>query len=559
MLRSTGSLSRRALFTCMLAAVTITAAGAATYHRLAVTQSAGGGSGGATEFLQSSATGGAVQGEVATSAYKSLPDPFGLFGFYHGSSSSTFGIGTLGISSTGYGVAGAGEGSSPAILAVANGTGPALEAVTTMASNSSPAIDVEDTNGASADGIDADIGPGSTATHGAVAAVSGLDIANQANQNGGILGLTQGDAFGVLGIVTPDGNGGPSGQAGVIGESTGLTTGSGIEGNPSESATSAAVGVVGVSSSGVGVAGRSSVGSGFKTDQRNTASPAPTVNSRDGILASAQNGAGVYAYSFQDPAIAAEMGCNVAIQSPTENGQNCSGLFIQMDGTAGYPILTYEPGSTQTCPNPKYPFFVNGAGDILLCGSTSTGEVYQRNSNPASDAVAYAAKQTESTVEDFGSAQLVNGSATVPLAADFRETIDADSAYMVFATPHGDSRGLYLASQSHNGFVIRESQGGHSTMAFDYRIVARPYGRRLARLPEESQVGAERPGGSSVQRTSYAQLIAAAHTRDRVRVALHNNSSTSKLHPMHPRRYVPRPIPASFARALKRLDSAATQ
>jgi hypothetical protein len=96
----------------------------------------------------------------------------------------------------------------------------------------------------------------------------------------------------------------------------------------------------------------------------------------------------------------------------------------------------------------------------------------------------YAVQQSEATVEDVGTAELVNGYAAVPIAADFRDTIDLSQRYEVFVTPAGDNRGLYVASRTPAGFVVREAQGGRSTLSFDYRIVARPYGKHLSRLPQ---------------------------------------------------------------------------
>lgn len=44
-------------------------------------------------------------------------------------------------------------------------------------------------------------------------------------------------------------------------------------------------------------------------------------------------------------------------------------------------------------------------------------------------------------------------------------------------------RGLYVTRKSPSGFAVRESQGSHTTLAFGYRIVAKPFGDRSARLP----------------------------------------------------------------------------
>jgi hypothetical protein len=86
-------------------------------------------------------------------------------------------------------------------------------------------------------------------------------------------------------------------------------------------------------------------------------------------------------------------------------------------------------------------------------------------------------------MEDVGEAQLVNGQAVVPLERTFASTIDTSRPYLVFITPEGDSRGLYVSTRSLAGFVVRESMNGHSNVAFQYRIVAHPYEDASARLP----------------------------------------------------------------------------
>jgi hypothetical protein len=534
---------RQALLAAALAAVTITGAGAATYHRLAVTQSAGGGSEGATEFLQTSNTGGAVQGEVNGSAYTGLPYPFGLFGFYH-ASTSTFGIGTLGISTTGNGVYGAASGSNAAILAYGEGTGPALQAVTTQAGNTSPLIYAVPAPSANADGIAAAIDGNSE--NGNVA-VSGGDNAEQAIGNAGVYGFSRGDSFGVAGIAYV--GSGVYQLDGVYGSTQNNASGTSVEGY-----SDGGTGVLGTSTSGSSINAFSDGASAGVFTQTGLASPAPNINLEDGMYASAQNGAGLFAISMQDPAIAAEMGCNEYINPATDVGQNCSGLFVTEDGTNGYPLEVYQPSSTiskQSCPSPLYPFYVDSGGNIFQCGVTISSNVYQRSSNPGSDAVTYAPKQTESTVEDFGTAQLVNGSASVALAPDFKKTIDARSPYMVFTMPHGDSRRLYLASQSQTGFVIRESRGGRSTVTFDYRIVARPFGNRLARLPHESQIIAHRPIGRPSQITSYAQIAAASQAHDRALFAASERLAMAQRLAVRRRLYGPPQLPANFARALK--------
>jgi hypothetical protein len=42
---------------------------------------------------------------------------------------------------------------------------------------------------------------------------------------------------------------------------------------------------------------------------------------------------------------------------------------------------------------------------------------------------------------------------------------------------------LYVSQRTPSGFFVRENELGHSTVAFDYRIVGRPYGVAIQHLP----------------------------------------------------------------------------
>jgi hypothetical protein len=86
-------------------------------------------------------------------------------------------------------------------------------------------------------------------------------------------------------------------------------------------------------------------------------------------------------------------------------------------------------------------------------------------------------------MEDVGEARLVNGRAYVRLDTAFSSTIDHQTNYLVFLTPEGDSRGLFVTNRTIGGFEVGENQGGRSTLAFSYRIVAKPYGDNAPRLP----------------------------------------------------------------------------
>jgi len=73
--------------------------------------------------------------------------------------------------------------------------------------------------------------------------------------------------------------------------------------------------------------------------------------------------------------------------------------------------------------------------------------------------------------EDFGSAQLSNGSVVVALDPDFIETVNTSTHYMVIPVPNGECKGLYVTHKTPVSFEVRELGGGTSNIEFDYRIV----------------------------------------------------------------------------------------
>jgi hypothetical protein len=104
------------------------------------------------------------------------------------------------------------------------------------------------------------------------------------------------------------------------------------------------------------------------------------------------------------------------------------------------------------------------------------------------------------TMEDTGTDRLVNGEAAVRFDSAFASTIDARRGYQVFLTPNGETRGwLYVAAKYERGFIVREGLHGHSSVAFDYRVVAHPLGSSDQRLP--AYIPPRRPNLPHLQRT----------------------------------------------------------
>jgi hypothetical protein len=105
----------------------------------------------------------------------------------------------------------------------------------------------------------------------------------------------------------------------------------------------------------------------------------------------------------------------------------------------------------------------------------------------------YAAETSTPTIEDFGEGQIVSGDGYVALDRSFVNVIEQRPNYLVFITPEGDNRGLYVTNKTLKGFTVRESQGGRSTLAFSYRIVAKRYGENSPRLPMVELKTEQRP------------------------------------------------------------------
>ncbi|MHB8218597.1 MAG: hypothetical protein ACYDDS_21200 [Candidatus Sulfotelmatobacter sp.] len=84
-----------------------------------------------------------------------------------------------------------------------------------------------------------------------------------------------------------------------------------------------------------------------------------------------------------------------------------------------------------------------------------------------------AVQSPEAWFEDAGSGQLSGGRAVVNIESVFGQTINTGVEYHVFLTPNGDCKGLYVAEKSGTSFVVKELGGGTSSIAFDYRIMAK--------------------------------------------------------------------------------------
>jgi len=147
------------------------------------------------------------------------------------------------------------------------------------------------------------------------------------------------------------------------------------------------------------------------------------------------------------------------------------------DGTDYGPVLYAQGGSGGYCE-------IDGAANFS-CTGTKSAVVPLKDG--ARKVALYAVEAPENWFEDFGSGQLSNGVARILLEPTYAQTVNTGMEYHVFLTPNGESEGLYVTNKAAQGFEVHESHGGHSNIAFDYRIVAKRKGYESIRLADKTK------------------------------------------------------------------------
>jgi hypothetical protein len=195
-----------------------------------------------------------------------------------------------------------------------------------------------------------------------------------------------------------------------------------------------------------------------------------TVDSGGNVYATGElNSSGIFSFSAENE-VTAETTDSTDL-APAFEAQTYGGpMFNGFNDATSTSVFNVDASGNETI-----------TGQITTAGICSSGCV---NRGPQQKrVVSYAPRESQPTMEDFGEAQLVNGEAQVALDPSFANVIDRSASYLVFTTPEGDNRGLYVSQRTPSGFIVREAQGGRSTIGFMYRIVAKPFGDHSVRLP----------------------------------------------------------------------------
>jgi hypothetical protein len=346
-----------------------------------------------------------------------------------------------------------------------------------------------------------DIGPGSVATVGdAVFPEPGTGPGSTATT--GVYGLAP-DGNGVIGQTSVQHgsfNNSVSGYAGVVGLDS--TSNNGHNAGVIGQTTNGAYGVEGISSTGA----RGGVEA--------------LADNGDGLDAFSTSGIGVTAGSVNDVALEATGQFADAIHASTNGNFGvrsfgaAAGVFGDSSNTGVIGVGTDYGVIAQSGAAGAKPFAVENEGGTTLIYADDSGNLYVHGTvhsfvgtRDGNVGQTFEPKSTMQTLEDFGSGSIVEGTGSVALDPSFARMIDG-SGYEVFLTPQGDNRGLYIAKKTATSFVVRESQGGRSTLAFDYRIVARQYGHAAERSSIATTAAAF--GEPRVPVPSAAQRVAAA-------------------------------------------------
>jgi hypothetical protein len=168
-----------------------------------------------------------------------------------------------------------------------------------------------------------------------------------------------------------------------------------------------------------------------------------------------------------------------------------AGLFFNNDSDSFSSVTTLEALNFGS--NPTSQVF-SAAGVDGGCNVDASGDLNCNGSvigvvpvDGGSRKVAlYAIQGPENWFEDAGSGQLSNGSARIDLDPTFAQTVNTEIDYKVFPVPNGDCKGLYITQKTQTSFEVHELGGGTSSVAFDYRIMAKRKGYENVRLADKT-------------------------------------------------------------------------
>lgn len=101
-------------------------------------------------------------------------------------------------------------------------------------------------------------------------------------------------------------------------------------------------------------------------------------------------------------------------------------------------------------------------------GKVISNEDYIVISGEENKVVSYASTALQPEISSKGLAKLINGQANVAFDKSFSQLIDNSKPIIVTCTPMGETKGIFLAEVTSEGFKIKENQNGNSSVSFTW-------------------------------------------------------------------------------------------
>lgn len=332
---------------------------------------------------------------------------------------------------------------------------------------------------------------------------SGAGVSGTSAKGFGVMGKTTSGTAAVYGTTSTT----SFLDAAVFGKAT--NNANGVEGSSVNNSgvygtTTNGIGVEGISNNATGVYGQGTIGLYASSPLGGTSAIYALGASTDGAQIYSDSTRGIYAQNGcggaclnSSPTIeAVSDGAGEGVQSFT-SGQLAgrfenNGGSPQGDGVEIYGqyigLISRAPAGGGTYPyvatdlNNNDLFYIDGNGNVYYHGSL-INFARTRDGNIADT---FETTSTTPSIEDNGTARLSFGIAHVALNPAFARTIDPGRPYQVMITPGGDTRGLYVMQKGSTYFTVREVEGGHSSISFDYHVYATKLGYANNQMTEMS-------------------------------------------------------------------------
>lgn len=168
------------------------------------------------------------------------------------------------------------------------------------------------------------------------------------------------------------------------------------------------------------------------------------------------------------------------------NDSSASSTIVVLNNFSGGPTgnIASGIGTVLRAGGPGGTCGINQTGNLSCTGQVKT---LVSTKDGARQLETYSVQSSENWVEDYGSGQLQNGSASIQIEPAFAQTVNTGVEFHVFLTPGGDCKGLYVTNKTAGSFEVHELGGGASTIPFDYKIVAKRNGLETQRLSDVTE------------------------------------------------------------------------